>query len=193
MGYNNIKYTVIRSKRKTISVEVKKDCTVVIRCPLFMSDKDIEKIINSKEEWIKRNIVKIEQIKDEYGDKDNRLTYEQVEDIIREARKIIPVKVYKYAKKIGVSFNNIRIKKQKTCWGSCSQKGNLNFNCLLMLMPDRVVNYVVVHELCHRKEMNHSRKFWDEVKAILPDYQWDKRWLKDNGDRIMMKMHLIHE
>ena len=73
-------------------------------------------------------------------------------------------------------------------WGSCSGKGNLNFNCLLMLTPPEVIDSVVVHELCHRKEMNHSDKFYEEVLKVFPDYwTWDK-WLKDNGDLLMKRM-----
>ena len=68
---------------------------------------------------------------------------------------------------------------------ACSGKGNLNFNCLLLLMPEEVLDYVVVHELCHRKEMNHSARFWEEVEKILPDYRQRRKWLKDNGGRIM--------
>ena len=76
---------------------------------------------------------------------------------------------------------------QKTRWGSCSSDGNLNFNCLLMLAPEEVQNYVVVHELCHRRQMNHSKKFWDEVEKYDPDYKKQKKWLKDHGDEIMRR------
>ena len=189
MEFNNIKYNVIKSKRNTICLEVKKDCTVVVRCPLSTLDKDIKAIFIRKENWIKSNIKKIKEIKNIYKTEGNKLTYEQIANIMCRAKKVIPNKVHMYAQLLGVSFNSIRIKKQKTCWGSCSQKGNLNFNCLLMLMPERVIDYVIVHELCHRKEMNHSYRFWNEVKVILPDYKCDRKWLKDNGDRIMARMY----
>jgi len=186
MGYKNIEYRLIKSKRSSIAIEIKKDCTVVVRCPQDMKKEDIEKYVYEKRNWIESNIKRINIYK---KGEDNKLTYDQIEKIINEANDIIPMKVHTYAEKIGVNFNNIRIKKQKTCWGSCSCKGNLNFNCLLMLMPERVRDYVIVHELCHIKEMNHSDKFWSEVETILPDYQWDRRWLRDNGNRIMAKIH----
>lgn len=184
------KYKVIKSKRNSIAIEVKRDCEVIVRCPQYMLKEDIERYVNEKRDWIESSVKKMKQRKENCEKtKGNRLTYEQIEKIISEAKEIIPKKVYMYAQKIGVNFNNIRIKKQKTCWGSCSSKGNLNFNCLLMLMPERVRDYIIVHELCHRKEMNHSNKFWSEVENILPNYQWDREWLKDNGDSIMAKIH----
>ena len=73
-------------------------------------------------------------------------------------------------------------------WGSCSTKGNLNFNCLLMLTPDYVIDYIVVHELCHLREMNHSEKFWAEVEKIMPDYQRAELWLKQNGGNLISRM-----
>ena len=97
----------------------------------------------------------------------------------------IPQRVKKYAPLVGVDYGRITIRMQKSRWGSCSSKGNLNFNCLLMAMPEEIRDYVVVHELCHRKQMNHSDKFWAEVEHVLPDYKASKKWLRDNGERIM--------
>ncbi|MDE6567167.1 MAG: M48 family metallopeptidase, partial [Lachnospiraceae bacterium] len=93
-----------------------------------------------------------------------------------------------YARQIGVDYGRITIRNQKTRWGSCSGKGNLNFNCLLMLAPAEIQDYVVVHELCHRREMNHSPRFWAEVAKIMPDYQERRKWLKEHGQEIMRRM-----
>ena len=106
-----------------------------------------------------------------------------IQDLREQARKVIPERVAYYAKIIGVDYGRITIRQQKTRWGSCSSKGNLNFNCLLMLMPPGILDYVVVHELCHRKEMNHSPGFWKEVEKILPDYKESRKWLKTKGSR----------
>ena len=101
------------------------------------------------------------------------------------ALKVIPERVEYFAKVIGVTYGKITIRNQKTRWGSCSSKGNLNFNCLLMLAPSEVLDYVVVHELCHRKQMNHSKAFWLEVEKVLPIYKEVRKWLKEEGSQMI--------
>ena len=93
-----------------------------------------------------------------------------------------------YAPRIGVSYGRVTVRNQRTRWGSCSAKGNLNFNCLLMLAPPEVIDSVVVHELCHRKEMNHSDKFYSEVLRVFPDYWNCHKWLKENGPILLEMM-----
>ena len=93
-----------------------------------------------------------------------------------------------YAPIVGVSYGRITIRSQRSRWGSCSSNGNLNFNCLLMLVPPGVLDSVVVHELCHRKEMNHSPRFYAEVLRVLPDYRERDRWLKENGAMLMARL-----
>mgnify|MGYP002547163680 CR=1 FL=1 len=85
---------------------------------------------------------------------------------------------------MGVSYGRVSIRDQRTRWGSCSGKGNLNFNWKLSLVPDEILDYVVVHELAHRKEMNHSQRFWAEVERILPDYKARRKWLKEFGSQV---------
>ena len=86
-----------------------------------------------------------------------------------------------WAARMKVSYGRITIRDQKTRWGSCSSRGNLNFNWRLLLMPERVMDYVIVHELAHRREMNHSAAFWQIVETYLPDYRERRQWLKENG------------
>ena len=105
--------------------------------------------------------------------------------------QIIPEKVKHYAALVGVAYGRITIRNQRTRWGSCSGKGNLNFNCLLVLFPDEVIDSVVVHELCHRKHMNHSSAFWKEVEAIMPDYKDKRKWLNTCGEDIMNRMRAM--
>ena len=94
----------------------------------------------------------------------------------------------RFAALVGVTYGRITIRAQKSRWGSCSGKGNLNFNCLLMLCSEDVRDYVVVHELCHRKELNHSPRFWAEVEKVLPGYKVQRKWLKDNGGGLIRRL-----
>lgn len=117
--------------------------------------------------------------------------FDNVSEVLHDrvnVKDIQPMTEHDYAKQIGVTYGRITIRNQKTRWGSCSSKGNLNFNCLLMLTPPEVIDYVVVHELCHRKEMNHSGAFWAEVEKVLPDYKEQVKWLKENGAQIIGRM-----
>ncbi len=171
---------IIRSRRKTLSLEVKLDGKVIVRAPLRISVREINAFIEKHEGWIEKQLKKIA---DTPKEDILFLTENEIRILNEDAKKYIPGKVAYYAEKIGVTYGRITIRHQKTRWGSCSSKGNLNFNCLLMLAPPQAVDSVIVHELCHRKYMNHSEKFYAEVLKAYPDYyKWDK-WLKENGGR----------
>jgi len=117
-----------------------------------------------------------------------KLTQQELDALKKEAKLLIPERVRYFAAKLGITYGRIAIRAQRSRWGSCSSKGNLNFNCLLMLAPTEVTDSVVVHELCHRKEMNHSDRFYREVLRVFPDYwKWD-RWLKDHGRELMERL-----
>lgn len=103
---------------------------------------------------------------------------------IRQAREIFARRVAYYANKLGVSYGKIRVKEQKTRWGSCSEKGNLNFNWKLLLAPPQILDYVVVHEVCHLKHMNHSADFWSCVKGLLPEYESQRTWLREHAGEL---------
>ena len=92
------------------------------------------------------------------------------------------------AARMGVDFAGITIRAQRTRWGSCSARGSLSFNCLLMLAPPEMREYVAVHELCHRKQMNHSAAFWREVALWLPDYAAQRAWLREHGPALLGRL-----
>ena len=171
---------VIRSKRKTLAIEIRPDMRVVVRAPEKIPQNEIMKFVEEKQNWIKKHLVqmyfKAEEIKKQK--KEPALTNADIEKLCQKALSVIPDKVKYYAEIMGVTYGRITIRNQTTRWGSCSSKGNLNFNCLLMLMPDKVLDYVVVHELCHLKQMNHSKKFWKEVERYMPDYKQREKLLK---------------
>lgn len=176
---------IIRSKRKTLAIEITRDAHVLVRVPYRMKNADIQRFVGEKREWIENSLQQIKEKQQKYPIEP--FTMEEIKQLAEKARKKIPPKVAHYASIIGVTYGRITIRNQKTRWGSCSGKGNLNFNCLLMLAPEVVLDYVVVHELCHRKEMNHSKRFWNEVERILPDYKKHRNWLKENGENLMRK------
>lgn len=181
-----MKVTVIRSNRKTVAIQVNSDLSVTVRAPRSASEKDIEEILKKKEAWISKHIEKIKKTKERLeAESTEKLTREKVIALAEEALKIIPARVEYFAKVIGVTYGKITVRNQKTRWGSCSSKGNLNFNCLLMLAPPEVLDYVVVHELCHRKQMNHSKAFWLEVEKVLPNYKEVRKWLKEEGSQMI--------
>lgn len=181
-----MKVTVIRSNRKTVAIQVNSDLSVTVRAPRSASEKDIEEILKKKEAWISKHIEKIKKTKERFeAEPTEKLTREKVVALAEEALKVIPARVEYFARVIGVTYGKITIRNQKTRWGSCSSKGNLNFNCLLMLAPPEVLDYVVVHELCHRKQMNHSKAFWSEVEKVLPDYKEARKWLKEEESQMI--------
>ena len=114
-----------------------------------------------------------------------QLSGEELNALKKAARKDLTARVEAFAAQMGVSYGRISIRHQKSKWGSCSSSGNLNLNCLLMLTPEFVRDYVVVHELSHRRHMNHSPAFWAEVARILPDYKSARAWLRENGTAVM--------
>ena len=116
------------------------------------------------------------------------LSREDVSHLAEQMKRVLPEKLKRYSRLIGVEYGRVTVRRQKSKWGSCSAKGNLNFNCLLMLAPEEVLDYVVVHELCHRKHMDHSKEFWAEVRRVKPDYEKGKKWLKDNGAVLMRRI-----
>lgn len=184
MEKKNIAYRVIRSSRRTIAIQICADGGVLVRCPWRMDAEAIQAFVQSRSGWIEKHLVKQAALP-----KLPAFTDAELRDLAQKALRIIPERVACFAPLIGVSYGRISIRNQRSRWGSCSGKGNLNFNCLLMLAPDEVVDYVVVHELCHRKEMNHSKRFWAEVERILPDYKVRKKWLKENGTTLIGRLN----
>ena len=178
-------YELIRSNRKTIALKIKGDGRIIVRAPLRMAARDIQRFVDSKAAWIEKHLGIIQQRQQPVG---SAFTLEQLQQLADAAKSDLPQRVARFAALVGVTYGRITIRAQKSRWGSCSGKGNLNFNCLLMLCPEDVRDYVVVHELCHRKEFNHSPRFWAEVEKVLPGYKVHRKWLKDNGGGLISRL-----
>ncbi len=172
-------YTLIRARRKTLGLQIK-DGKVIVRAPMRLPKATIDAFVIKHESWIVKNLAK-----ERAGQNLPKLTEQELKHLAKQAKEVIPARVAYYAALLGVEYGRITIRTQKTRWGSCSAKGNLNFNCLLMLAPSEVLDSVVVHELCHRKHMNHSKAFYDEIARVMPDYKARHAWLKQNGRALM--------
>ena len=182
-GENVISYTVIRSRRKTAAIHITAAGQVEVRCPMRMRDAQIRGFVESKSGWIEAHLAKVTQ-----RPQLPPFTEAELKALAERARILLAARTAYYAPIVGVSCGRITIRSQHTLWGSCSAKGNLNFNCLLALVPPETADYVVVHELCHRKEMNHSARFWAEVARVMPDWQTHRKWLKDNGGALIARL-----
>lgn len=178
---------IIRSARKTLSIEITPDLRVIVRAPNRLSKSDIGYFINEKHKWIEKHL---ESMRARVGqvEQARKLTDAELTELKRRALALIIERVEQFAPLVGVDYGRITVRSQTTRWGSCSAKGTLSFNCLLALVPSEVLDYVVVHELCHRKEMNHSARFWAEVSRVLPDYAARRRWLKTNGTSLINRV-----
>ena len=174
-----VAYRVVRSNRRTVAIQITEE-GVLVRAPRAMTDRQIREFVQSKERWIRTHLQKMPPVQPPFSK-------EIVAALSRQAQLVIPQKVAHYARVVGVTYGNITIRSQRTRWGSCSGKGNLNFNCLL-LAPEEVLDYVIVHELCHRKQMNHSPAFWALVTQALPHWQDCRRWLRQNGAALIRRL-----
>ena len=180
------KVNIIYSARKSIAIELRPDA-ITVRAPRGMPRRDINAFLESKRGWIEKHLAKMQERK-EMLEQVEPFTREEIHELADKALTVIPEKVKKYAPIVGVTYGRITIRNQRSRWGSCSSKGNLNFNCLLMLFPEEVIDYVVVHELCHRKHMNHSAAFYAEVERVFPEYRKCQKWLKENGGLYLSRL-----
>ena len=176
-------YKVRRSRRRTIALQLLPDGTLLVRCPASLSDAQIRTFVESKQQWVCKHWQKMFS-----AGVPEKLTSEQLRALGKVAAKRIEARAAWFAPRLGVSYNRITIRTQRTRWGSCSGKANLNFNRLLILAPPEVLDYVVVHELCHLRQMNHSPEFWKLVQSVLPEYGSSKQWLKENGNRLLARL-----
>ena len=178
-------YEIIYSSRRTTAIHITADGKVQVRAPYKCPRSFIESFLHQKEDWVLRHLARIGQQKKEHAAPDHPpLSADERARYMKIAGDIFLKKTEYYARIMNVSYGRITIREQKTRWGSCSSKGNLNFNWRLILAPEEVLNYVVVHELAHRKEMNHSKAFYAIVESVLPDYRQSRKWLRENGQRL---------
>ena len=160
-------YKLIRSKRKSVAIQVDENCNITVRAPLRISQKEIDKILFEKKGWLEKTIISQRDKKkniNEYSDEDIKL-------LRKKAKEILPAKVEYYAKIMQVKPASVKINSAKKRYGSCSGTNNLNFSLYLMDKDESFIDYVVVHELAHITHHNHSKEFYKLIEQYMPDYK----------------------
>lgn len=178
-------YTLVRSARRSIAIEISPDGAVIVRAPRHTPRMQIEALLREKAAWIARARERAAQRSAAAAAQP--LTAEDLRALRTQAKAVLPARAAFYARQIGVDYGRVTIRAQRTRWGSCSARGDLSFNCLLMLAPPEAADSVVVHELCHRKHMDHSPAFYAEVLRVFPDYPKWHGWLKENGPVLLAR------
>lgn len=172
----------IKSNRRSVGINIKPGGEITIRTPYLMPVPIVLSYIKEKEAWIVKTYLKQSKFSPAPAPEEKSHQTLALEKRYRDAAAdYIPKRVEYYHTLTGGNYSKITIRDQKTRWGSCSASGTLSFSFRLMMAPPRVLDYVVVHELCHLTYMNHSKDFWNMVESILPDYKEHRKWLKENG------------
>ncbi|MDE6882701.1 MAG: M48 family metallopeptidase [Lachnospiraceae bacterium] len=183
-----LSYTLVRSKRKSYAISISPDGRITVRVPLHASNQEVRQILTKKQHWI---ITKYLELQEKQADRPvSDLTDVQrsalTQRYINAAKEYFPKRTAYFHQFTGGTYKRITIRDQKTRWGSCSAKGTLSFNWRLMLAPPAILDYVVVHELCHLTHMNHSAAFWQAVESVYPDYRSARQWLKEHGQELIL-------
>lgn len=180
-----IEVELIRSRRRTLGIEVGRGGEVKARIPIGISDREAERFVRQHLDWILKKRAQMQRR--EKLRKENAFLHkipvlsQMNRNQLGEMRAAFSQKTAAYARQMGVTYGRITVRDQKTRWGSCSSRGNLNFNYRLFFLPEELMDYVIIHELAHRKHMNHSVDFWKEVERYCPQYRDRRKKLREIG------------
>lgn len=167
-------YELIRSRRKTLALEITRDCRVLVRAPLRMSETRIRAFVEQHGDWIQAHL---ERQRQRAASLPPPPTEAEIEALKARARTELPPKIAYWSEKMGVVPTGFRVTAAKKRYGSCSGKDSLCFSCFLMNCPEEAIELVVVHELCHIREKNHGPRFYALLEHYLPDYRERKKLL----------------
>lgn len=170
----NYEMKVVRSKRKSVSIEVSDDLCVIVRAPLRYPDREIEGLLLKYEKWIERSIEKKKAKALKYP----MISASEVDELCEKAKTIIDEKVKYYSRLTGLFPTGVKITKAKKRFGSCSPKNSLCFSCYLLRYPEKAIDYVVLHEIAHIKHHNHKKDFYELIAYYMPDYKQREKMLK---------------
>ena len=169
-----MEYTLLRSRRRTLAIEVSREGQVIVRAPLRCPQKDIDAFLERRRDWIAAAIAR----QKERAAAHPPLTEAQIETLRQQAKAYLPPRVAYWAQRMGLQPTAVKITAAQKRFGSCSSKGSLCFSLYLMQYPPEAIDAVVVHELCHLRHMNHSPAFYREVERWLPDYRQREKLLR---------------
>lgn len=176
-----IEVEIIRSKRRSMAIQIRTDGSVVVRVPMHASDRAVKRFVSAHARWIADNRGQMFERRKKLAD--NPYDIPAWESLSAADKKIAKQKIMEhvdyYARRMEIDYGSISMRNQKSRWGSCSSKGNLNFNYRLAYLPEELLDYVVVHELAHRRHMDHSAAFWEEVETYYPAYKKCRQMLND--------------
>lgn len=178
-------YELIFADLRSIRLQLRDDGSLLVRAPRWMSRREVDAFVASKERWICEKRAILARGNRDWGGA--ALSPEELAQLRKAAQVDLGARLEKWSARLGVHPTKLTIRTQHARWGSCSSRGAISLNALLLLAPETVRDYVVVHELCHIKEMNHSRRFWAEVARILPNYAESRDWLKNNGHALLQR------
>lgn len=183
---------LVRSERRTLGLELNRERRILVRAPWYLSEEAVLRFVESKRAWLLAHMERL-RTQEAMADSAPSFTEEELAALLDRAKEQFPPRVAEIAAQMGVDYRRVTVRFQVSRFGSCSAQGNLSFNALLSAMPQRICDYVIVHELCHRKEMNHSAAFWREVEAVLPDYRERRLWLKQHGSVLVERLRRMHK
>ena len=173
-----VNYTLkISTRAKRMRLAVYCDGSFVVTKPIGLNDNIVERFIIEKSNWVLSKLDYFKQFGVDIFKNDHKKYLIHKDEALKFAKK----RISEFNKIYNFKFNKINIKDQKTRWGSCSKKGNLNFNYKILFLPKYIADYIIVHELCHLKEFSHSYKFWNLVAKAIPNYLDIKKELKNKG------------
>lgn len=177
-GDNQWNIKIYPRKRKSFAMKMNGEQEFCLYVPRAIRDKQLKNFLVESRPWLVQACKKLEQVSKSCSRVDCPIYDQLTKEQRSENEGKVKACVDKYAQNMGVSYGKITLRNQKTRWGSCSATGNLNFNYRICYIEQELMEYVVVHELAHRKEMNHSPAFWQEVAYVLPDYSSRRYKLK---------------
>lgn len=175
MVVENIKYEVIRSRRRTISLSISRQGEIVVRAPLAMPEKAVGEFVEKHSGWIEKNLSRMR----EAGQNRIELTEADIERLRTEAGQYMKERTFYFADIMGVEPREIKITLARSRWGSCSARNTVCYSYKVMLLPKELIDYIIVHELAHITEKNHSKKFYDIIAGFMPDYRERESKIKE--------------